>query len=571
MDLSPSLQPDPAWSTAVPDWQDRIRAGKSLVPDLPLFDSAARKGVEVFKRLRIPDMIGTPTFGETCEPWVIEFVEVIFGCYDPETKKRMLREFFLMVPKKNTKSSIAAGIAVTSMILNERPNAEIWLVAPTKNIAEIIFSQASGMVLLDLELKKIFKVRDHKKQIDHLVTDAEMKIVAADTDVATGSTAAIVIVDETHVLGSKEKAAGVFLEIRGGLAARPEGFFLQITTQSKARPKGQFKKELQKARQVRDGEIRQPVLAVLYEFPEDVIKSQGWQDPACWSMVNPNLERSVSLQYLIDQFETAKRDGADDVALFASQHLNVEIGGGLLQDRWVGAQLWAPCADPSLTFDALIARSEVIVAGVDGGGMDDLLGLALIGRDKESKKWLAWARAWAQPIVLERRKSIAPDLRDLADAGDLVICETPTQDIDGIVEIISQVMVAGLLADKNAIGLDPMGVAAILDALIEAGVSEDQLRAVSQGYRLNGAIKGTERKLMDGSLVHGDQPIMSFSVSNAATEQSGNATIVTKAASGTAKIDPLMAVFNAVTLMSLNPTATQVDISGFLNNPVQVI
>jgi phage terminase large subunit-like protein len=49
-------------------------------------------------------------------------------------------------------------------------------------------------------------------------------------------------------------------------------------------------------------------------------------------------------------------------------------------------------------------------------------------------------------------------------------------------------------------------------------------------------------------------------------EPKGNAILITKQASGSAKIDPLMATFNAVSLMALNPASTNLD--AFLNNPV---
>jgi phage terminase large subunit-like protein len=80
---------------------------------------------------------------------------------------------------------------------------------------------------------------------------------------------------------------------------------------------------------------------------------------------------------------------------------------------------------------------------------------------------------------------------------------------------------------------------------------------ISQGWRLTGAIKTAERKLADGSPRHSGQRLMSWAVANARVEPKGNAIIITKQASGTAKIDPLMAAFNAVAWMSANPASSQ--------------
>ena len=93
------------WQTSVADWEDRIMKGESLLPDLPLYDAVAEKALRIFKRLRVPDIIGQPTYGEVCEDWVFDLVRCVFGSYNPETKARALREFFLLVPKKNGKSS----------------------------------------------------------------------------------------------------------------------------------------------------------------------------------------------------------------------------------------------------------------------------------------------------------------------------------------------------------------------------------------------------------------------------------------------------------------------------------
>ena len=56
---------------------------------------------------------------------------------------------------------------------------------------------------------------------------------------------------------------------------------------------------------------------------------------------------------------------------------------------------------------------------------------------------------------------------------------------------------------------------------------------------------------------HSAQALTSWAVANARVEPKGNAIIITKQASGSAKIDPLMAAFNAVALMSTNPWSSR--------------
>ena len=44
----------PEWSTATPDWEDRIRTGKSIIPP-PIFPDVADEAWSVMSELRIVD------------------------------------------------------------------------------------------------------------------------------------------------------------------------------------------------------------------------------------------------------------------------------------------------------------------------------------------------------------------------------------------------------------------------------------------------------------------------------------------------------------------------------------
>ncbi len=95
----------------------------------------------------------------------------------------------------------------------------------------------------------------------------------------------------------------------------------------------------------------------------------------------------------------------------------------------------------------------------------------------------------------------------------------------------------------------------IFDELVARSIPEDKIVGISQGWKLGGAIKTTERRLAEGKLKHAEQPLMAWCVSNCRVEPRANSILITKQASGSAKIDPVMALFNAVSLMALNPAA----------------
>ncbi|MDU9159273.1 terminase large subunit [Klebsiella pneumoniae] len=547
------------WSTACPDWESRLIAGESIIPP-PIYADQAEQALGIFRELRVTDLPGKPTFGECSEDWVFDFVKVIFGGYDAETGNQLIREYGLLISKKNTKSTIAAGIMLTALILCWREDEEHLIQAPTKEVADNSFKPAAGMIRADEELSDMFQIQDHIRTITHRVTRNTLKVVAADTDTVSGKKSGRILVDELWLFGKRANAEAMFMEALGGQVSRNEGWVIYLTTQSDEPPAGVFKERLDYWRDVRDGKINDPkTLGILYEFPDSMIQSKAYLQPENFYITNPNIGLSVSPEWIADNLRKnqAKTDGT--LQQFLAKHLNIEIGLNLRSDRWAGVDFWEQ-QGLRVSFEDLLRRSEVITVGIDGGGLDDLLGFAAIGRDTKTREWICWCHAWAHEIAIRRRKSEESRFNDFVKAGDMTIVKRVGQDTEEVAEYVSRIYAAELL-DK--IGIDPSGVGQILDALIEVGIPADAVVGVSQGWRLGGAIKTTERKLAEGILIHGGQPMMAWCVGNARVEPKGNAILITKQASGKGKIDPLMALFNAVSLMALNPEPAKKDYQVF--------
>lgn len=543
------------WSTACTDWENRLIDGESIIPP-PIFADQAEQALSIFRELRVSDLPGKPTFGECSEAWVFDFVKAIFGGYDAETGNQLIREYGLLISKKNTKSTIAAGIMLTALILCWREDEEHLILAPTKEVADNSFKPAAGMIRADEELTDMFQIQDHIRTITHRVTRNTLKVVAADTDTVSGKKSGRILVDELWLFGKRANAEAMFMEALGGQVSRNEGWVIYLTTQSDEPPAGVFKERLDYWRDVRDGKISDSkTLGILYEFPDSMIQTKAYLQPENFYITNPNIGLSVSPEWIADNLRKnqAKTDGT--LQQFLAKHLNIEIGLNLRSDRWAGVDFWEQQAR-RVSFNDLLQRAEVISVGIDGGGLDDLLGFSAVGRDAETREWLCWCHAWAHEIAIRRRKSEESRFNDFVKAGDLTIVKRVGQDTEEVAEYVSRIHTAELL-DK--IGIDPSGVGQILDALIEAEIPADAVVGVSQGWRLGGAIKTTERKLAEGVLVHAGQPMMAWCVGNARVEPKGNAILITKQASGKGKIDPLMALFNAVSLMALNPEAKKQD------------
>lgn len=565
------------WSTARPDWEKRIIAGQSILPEaLPINRQRAERALSIFKLLVVSDVIGKPTLGESSPEWMFDLVYVVFGCYDPETRRQLIKEVFILISKKNGKSTLAAGLMMTALIMNKRNMGEYLIVAPTKDVANNSFDPAYGMIREDPELTKIYKGNTNTREIVNILDGTVLAVKSADADVIGGQKAIVTFVDELWLFGKKPQGDNIMSEATGSQAARKEGFVIYASTQSDEPPTGVFKKKLDYFRGIRDGTIvNRSALPVIFEYPKSMLRGpkgielQPWRDPATWRITNPSLGAIVDEEFLTSEMTKMQNEGLSSLSIFIAKHFNVESGLGLKSGSWAGAEFWLgdpetgmTNVDTTITVDEIIRRCDVITIGIDGGGLDDLLGFAVMGRVRGTGKFLLWNHAWAHHIVKDRRTDIASKLQELSDAKELTFVQNPDTGFWEMAKICRKIAASGLLPAKLAIGVDSFGLAKIVEALVkeddetgEMPIAREQIEGIQQGWKLNGAIKGTEVDLASGNIKHPGLALMTWAVANCRAVAKGNAVTIDKQESGWAKIDPVMATLHANVLMGLNPEA----------------
>ena len=536
------------WSTSLEDWKSRIINEQSLIPCEPLNQKVADIALRIFKSLILVDFFHK-TLGEVCKQWVFDFVAVIFGAYDPVTRERYIKEFFLLIAKKNSKSTIASGIMLTAIILNERHSAQFVIVSPTKETSESSFRPVADMIKADPELLKMFNVADHGKTITHLGTKATLKVLAFDANTLTGLKATGILVDEIHLLGNKAQADTILREAMGGMLSRPESFCIYLTTQSSGTPNGIFKQKLDYARSIRDKEvINNQFLPVLYEFPEEMILDQSYLDSKHWYIPNPNYNASLKIKDLLISYEQIKdiRESKQD---FLSKHLNVQQTLNLKADNWELFVDLLPRSEEVFTLEELIDRSEVISIGFDGARVYDLAGLTVTGRLKDTNQFISWSHAWLNRVALEKNKRSATKLLELEQLKEVTIVDQEAQQFTEITALIKMIDQSGKLYQ---IGVDAAGLGNFRTDLEEAGINPDKIVSIRQGIQLQNYITAIEQLLFKGSLKFAKQELIRWQASNTRLISKFNAVMISKEDS-TDKIDNIISILNSIAIMVTNP------------------
>lgn len=228
-----------------------------------------------------------------------------------------------------------------------------------------------------------------------------------------------------------------------------------------------------------------------------------------------------------------------------------ETGNQPRSERWIGSKYWSEGARPAMTLNDIIATADQCVVAFDGGGLDDLLSMSVLGRNAKTRKWMHWSKVWADSDILTLRKEISEPLAGLVAEGDLTLVnDLEAEAFPAIVGLCDQLRQAQLLPDEGGFGMPPDGVSTIVDALIDADFTDDDIWGISQGWRMNWAVELTPVKLKNDSLRHCDQPHMRWCASEAKTERRGNSLLVTKERSAPALVGPLLALFSSVLLMN---------------------
>ena len=459
------------------------------------------------------------------QKWQIrDIVAPIFGRVHKDGM-RAIRTALVFLPRKNGKTELSAGLALSLLLQDGEPGAEIYTCAGDREQASIVFNAAATMVGYDPYLRKRLKVIHSSKRIIDTRTGGFCRALSAEAFTKHGLNPSGVIFDELHVQPNRD----LWDTMQTAMGARRQPLTIAITTAGFDRNSicyGQY----DYARKVRDRIVDDPTFwPVLYGMED----GEDWTSRKVWARVNPNLGISLKPEFLESEFRKAEAmPGFQNT--FRRLYLNQWTSSDV---RWMPMDKWdtsAGVVDPS----ALLGRE--CYGGLDLSSTIDVTAFVAVFPFEGGYKVLPHFWIPADNIEARVKRDRVP--YDVWVRQGLVRA-TPGDAIDyAFVE--RDILEFATAHNVREIAYDPWNSSEIIQRLSDKGLTMVPIR---QGFAsASGPMKQAEALIYQGHLHHGGHPILRWMADNvqAAIDPAGN--IKPDKGKSREKIDGIVALIMAL-------------------------
>jgi phage terminase large subunit-like protein len=324
------------------------------------------------------------------ELWQQAFIAATFGFVHKIDGTRKYREVFLVVARKNGKSTIASGIGLYLQVADGEPGSEVYAVATKKDQAKLVWMEAKRMVKKSPSL-----LRRIKPLVAELVcdwNDSTFKPLGSDSDTLDGLNVHGALLDEIHAWKDKN----LYDVIVDGTSAREQPLLVMITTAGTVR-EAVYDMKYDEAEMVLngfgdpDGYKDDRFLPIIYELDD----RKEWVDPAAWPKANPGLGTIKKT----DQLET-KVNKAKANAMLIKNLLTKDFNV-----RETSTEAWLPFEDLNnmAIFDVRQLGLRYGIGGADLSETTDLTAAKVIAMRPNDPTIYVLQMYWLPEDLLEQR------------------------------------------------------------------------------------------------------------------------------------------------------------------------
>jgi phage terminase large subunit-like protein len=272
------------------------------------------------------------------EPFQLFLLSQIFGWIDTRNIRRY-REAFILIPRGNGKSPLAAIVALWMAFFDSEPGAEVYCGASTERQALEVFRPGKAYVEQVVELRERFGITCAAKSIFQTSTRSRFQPVVGRP--GDGASVYCGILDEFHESPDDE----LYDTFRTGANKRDNSLILMISTAG-VTTEGPCHRKQQEVEKMLEGTIESDrIFGIIYMADETV----DWTTRDALVMANPNLNISnVEESLLLDQAEAVRNPTKQNI--FRTKHLDIWCTAAT---AWMNSTAWHKSYDPTLTEESV--------------------------------------------------------------------------------------------------------------------------------------------------------------------------------------------------------------------------
>lgn len=299
------------------------------------------------------------------EIWQKAALAATFGFIHKVDETRKYRELFLVVARKNGKSTLSAGIGLYLQVADGEAGAEIYAVATKKDQAKIVWLEAKRMVKKSPALIK--RIKPLVAEMVSEWNDSTFKPVGSDSDTLDGLNVHGAMMDEIHAW----KDQNLYDVIVDGTSSRDQPLIVMITTAGTVR-ESVYDVKYEEAKQYfisledEKAEIDDRFLPIIYELDA----RSEWTDATNWTKANPGLGTIKKLDNLKTKVNKAKANSRL-VKNLLTKDFNIPESAN---EAWLPFEV----VQNDATYDLEDLRGCYAVGGVDLSSTTDLTCATLI-------------------------------------------------------------------------------------------------------------------------------------------------------------------------------------------------
>lgn len=454
--------------------------------------------------------------------WQCFVMVVLFGWVKKKGTGRRFRKGSIYLPRKNGKSTIAAGIGLFMFGKDGEAGAEIYSGATTEKQAWEVFGPARLMAKNEPLLAEALGIEVNASNMVRLGDGSKFEPVIGKP--GDGASPHLAIVDEYH----EHQTSDHYDTMLTGMGAREQPLLLVISTAGDNLA-GPCYDDWLTVKKILEGVVEDEThFGVIYTVDDD----DDWTSELSLRKANPNYGVSVGAEFLGQQQQDAINN-ARKQGTFKTKHLNVWVQA---RDAFVNMQRWAECLTPGLSMEAMEGRRCYV--GMDLASKVDLAALEILF-PLDDGKFARFGKYYLPEETVDAPEN--EHYRAWAREGWLTVTEGNIIDFTRILEDIDSLQSRFELTE---LAYDPAQATMLVTEAQNRGITCVELRPTVLNY--SEPMKQIEALIRDRKIEHNGDPVMTWAMSNVVAKLDAKDNVYPRKERVQNKIDPFVALCAAM-------------------------